>query len=240
MAESHHDKVAVISGAARGIGQAFAQRLAREGAYIVIADVLPATDTAKLVQEAGRDVLASKCDVSSESSVTELASEVTARFGRCDILINCAGIYPRQPFAEMTFADWRRMQAINLDSVFLMCAAFGPGMRARKWGRIVNMASATLGTVVSGFVHYVASKGGVVGFTRLWRRNSEMMALQSMRSHLASPDLRAPLHASHARAWPAWKTSSRLSPRCRPLSDPRCRAIWSARSPFLPATMPPS
>jgi (S)-1-phenylethanol dehydrogenase len=128
--------------------------------------VLPATDTAKLVQGAGRHVLVSKCDVSSESSVNALSAEVTARFGRCDIVINCAGIYPRQPFAEMTFADWRRMQAINLDSVFLMCAAFVPGMRARKWGRIVNMASATLGTVVSGFVHYVASKGGVVGLTR--------------------------------------------------------------------------
>ncbi len=134
MAESHHDKVAVISGAARGIGQAFAHRLARDGANIVIADVLPATDTAKLVQEAGRDVLAWKCDVSSESSVNALATEVTARFGRCDILINCAGIYPRQPFAEMTFADWRRMQAINLDSVFLMCAAFVPGMRGAQMG----------------------------------------------------------------------------------------------------------
>jgi NAD(P)-dependent dehydrogenase (short-subunit alcohol dehydrogenase family) len=66
----------------------------------------------------------------------------------------------------MTFAEWRRVQAINLDSVFLMCAAFVPGMRARKWGRIVNLASSTLGSVVSGFVHYVASKGGVVGFTR--------------------------------------------------------------------------
>jgi (S)-1-phenylethanol dehydrogenase len=141
MAESHHDKVAVISGAARGIGQAFAQRLARNGAHIVIADLRPATDTAKLVQEAGRHALVSKCDVSSENSVNTLAAEVTARFGRCDILINCAGIYPRQPFAEMTFADWRRMQAINLDSVFLMCAAFVPGIRARKWGRIVNMAS---------------------------------------------------------------------------------------------------
>lgn len=145
MTESHRDKVAIISGAARGIGQAVAQRLAHDGAHIVIADVLPATDTAKLVQEAGRDVLASSCDVSSESSVQGLAAEVTARFSRCDILINCAGIYPKQPFAEMTFADWRRMQAINLDSVFLMCAAFVPGMRARKWGRIVNMASALSG-----------------------------------------------------------------------------------------------
>lgn len=166
MADSHRDKVAVISGAARGIGQAIAQRLAHDGSHIVIADVLPATDTAKFVQESGRHVLASKCDVSSESSVNALAADVAERFGRCDILINCAGIYPRQPFAEMAFADWRRMQATNLDSVFLMCAAFVPGMRARKWGRIVNMASASLGTVVSGFVHYVASKGGVVGFTR--------------------------------------------------------------------------
>jgi len=146
MAESHRDKVAVISGAARGIGQAFAERLAHDGAHIVIADVLPATDTTKLVQESGRRALVSNCDVSSDSSVNALAAEVTARFGRCDILINCAGIYPRQPFSEMTFADWRRMQAINLDSVFLMCAAFVPGMRACKWGRIVNLASASLGT----------------------------------------------------------------------------------------------
>jgi len=166
MAKSHHDKVAVISGAASGIGQAFAQRLAHDGAHIVIADVLAATDTAKLVHAAGGHVLASNCDVSSESSVNALAVEVTARFGRCDILINCAGIYPLQPFTKMTFADWRRVQAINLDSVFLMCAAFVPGMRARKWGRVVNLASSTLGSVVSGFVHYVASKGGVVGFTR--------------------------------------------------------------------------
>jgi NAD(P)-dependent dehydrogenase (short-subunit alcohol dehydrogenase family) len=85
--------------------------------------------------------LVSNCDVSSETSVNALAAEVTARFGRCDILINCAGIYPLQPFAEITFAEWRRVQAINLDSVFLMCAAFVPGMRTRKWGRIVNLAS---------------------------------------------------------------------------------------------------
>lgn len=166
MAKSHHDRVAVISGAASGIGQAFAQRLAQDGAHIVIADVLPAADTVRLVEQARTHVLAWKCDVSSESSVKALAAEVSARFGRCDILVNCAGIFPLQPFAEMTFADWRRVQAINLDSLFLMCAAFVPGMRARKWGRIVNMASSTLGSVVSGFVHYVASKGGVVGFTR--------------------------------------------------------------------------
>jgi NAD(P)-dependent dehydrogenase (short-subunit alcohol dehydrogenase family) len=166
MAKSHHDKIAVISGAANGIGQAFAQRLAQDGAHIVVADLAPGTETVKMVEAAGRQALAHKTDVSSEESVKALAAEVAKRFGRCDILVNCAGIYPLQPFAQMTFADWRRVQAINLDSVFLMSAAFAPGMRERKWGRIVNLASSTLGSVVSGFVHYMASKAGIVGITR--------------------------------------------------------------------------
>ena len=76
-------------------------------------------------------MLAWQGDVSSESSVNALLTEVTARFGRCDILVNCAGIFPSQPFAEMTFTDWRRVQAVNLDSVFLMCAAFVPGNYSR-------------------------------------------------------------------------------------------------------------
>ena len=166
MAKSHHDKVAVISGGANGIGQAFGQRLAQDGAHIVIADIAAGSDTVKMVERAGRQALACKCDVSSEDSVKALAGEVTKRFGRCDILINCAGIFPNQPFDEMTFADWRRVLAINLDSVFLMSAAFVPGMKQRRWGRIVNMASSTLGSVVSGFAHYMASKAGIVGITR--------------------------------------------------------------------------
>jgi NAD(P)-dependent dehydrogenase (short-subunit alcohol dehydrogenase family) len=166
MAKSHHDKIAVISGAANGIGQAFAQRLAQDGAHIVIADIAFGDDTVKLVKTAGREALACKCDVSSEDSVKALAAQVAQRFGRCDILVNCAGIYPNQAFDTMTFADWRRVQAINLDSVFLMSAAFAPGMKQRQWGRIINMASSTLGSVVSGFVHYMASKAGCVGITR--------------------------------------------------------------------------
>jgi NAD(P)-dependent dehydrogenase (short-subunit alcohol dehydrogenase family) len=166
MAASHRDKIAVISGAANGIGQAFAQRLAQDGCHIVIADVASPDATVKLVEQAGREALACTTDVSSQDSVKALAAEVTKRFARCDILVNCAGIYPLEPFDKMTFADWRRVQSINLDSVFLMSAAFAPGMRARKWGRIVNLASSTLGSVVSGFVHYMASKAGVVGITR--------------------------------------------------------------------------
>ena len=178
MAKSHQDKIAVVSGAANGIGQAFAQRLAQDGAHIVIADIAPGSDTARMVEQAGRQALACTCDVASEDSVKALAAEVTSRFGGCDILINCAGIFPNQPFDQMTFADWRRVLAINLDSVFLMSAAFVPGMKQRRWGRIVNMASSTLGSVVSGFAHYKASKAGIVGMTRALRSTASARALR--------------------------------------------------------------
>ena len=135
MAKSHQDKIAIISGGANGIGQAFAQRLAQDGAHIVIADIAAGSATAKMVELAGRQALPCTCDVSSVESVNALSSDVTKHFGRCDILINCAGIFPNQPFDEMTFADWRRVMAINLDSVFLMSAAFVPGMKQRGWGR---------------------------------------------------------------------------------------------------------
>ena len=166
MGKGHRDKVAVITGGANGIGQAIAQRLAQDGALVAIADIAPADETVNLVAQAGREAIACTCDVTSPEAVKGLADAVERRFGRCDILINCAGIFPQQAFDTMTFADWRRVLSINLDGTFLVTAAFVPGMKQRGWGRIVNMASSTLGSVVTGFAHYVASKGGIVGFTR--------------------------------------------------------------------------
>jgi NAD(P)-dependent dehydrogenase (short-subunit alcohol dehydrogenase family) len=166
MAKGHQGKIAVITGGANGIGQAFARRLAAEGVDVAIADLAPADETLRMVDAAGRRALAIKCDVAAPEAVAALAAEVDNRFGRCDILVNCAGIFPQQPFDTMTYADWRALMAINLDGVFLATAAFVPGMKQRQWGRIVNMASSTLGSVVTGFVHYVTSKGGIVGFTR--------------------------------------------------------------------------
>ncbi len=166
MAKGHKDKVAVITGAAGGIGQAFAKRLAEDGVHIAIVDLGDASDTVKMVEAAGRQAIAVKCDVSSESAVDTMAKQVQAKFSHVDIVINCAGIFPQKEFVDMTFADWRQALSINLDSTFLVTAAFVPGMRARQWGRVVNMASSTLGSVVTGFAHYTASKGGIVGFTR--------------------------------------------------------------------------
>jgi NAD(P)-dependent dehydrogenase (short-subunit alcohol dehydrogenase family) len=166
MAKGHKDKVAVITGAAGGIGQAFAKRLAEDGVHIAIVDVIDGAATVKIVEAAGRQAIAVNCDVSSETSVAAMANVVNSKFGHVDIVINCAGIFPQKDFSEMTFADWRKVLSINLDGTFLVTAAFVPGMRARKWGRVVNLASSTLGSVVTGFAHYVASKGGIVGFTR--------------------------------------------------------------------------
>ena len=166
MSKGHQDKVAVITGAANGIGQAFAKRLAEDGAHIVVADRAAGDETVKLVEQAGRQALVLRCDVTVQADVAALRTAVERKFGRCDILVNCAGIFPQCAFDQMTFEDWRRVLSINLDSLFLVSSAFVPGMKQRGWGRIVNMASSTFGSVVTGFVHYVASKGGVIGFTR--------------------------------------------------------------------------
>ena len=166
MAKGHKDKVAVITGGSKGIGQAFAKRLAEDGVHIAIADVAPGADTVKMVEAAGRQALACSCDVTSPESIAAMAADVQKTVGRCDILINCAGIYPQRAFDDMTFEEWRRVLSLNLDSCFLVSKQFVPGMKQRGWGRIVNMASSTLGSVVTGFVHYVTSKGGIVGFTR--------------------------------------------------------------------------
>ena len=169
MASSHIGKVAVITGAAAGIGQAYARRLADDGAKVVVADAQDGDATVRLVQAAGGSAVAVRCDVSEPAQVAALAQAVEGQFGRCDILVNNAGIYPIQMFDEMTFADWRRLMAINLDAQFLTIKAFAPGMRHRRWGRIVNMASDTFLSNLTGFAHYIASKGGVIGLTRATR-----------------------------------------------------------------------
>jgi NAD(P)-dependent dehydrogenase (short-subunit alcohol dehydrogenase family) len=166
MAKGHQDKVAVITGAANGLGQAFAKRLAEDGVHIAIADIAPAADTVKMVEQAKRQALACHCDVTSPDSVAAMAAQVQKTFGRCDIVVNCAGIFPQLPFEQMKFEDWRRVLTTNLDSVFLVTSQFVPGMKQRGWGRVVSMASSTFGSVVTGFTHYVASKGGIIGFTR--------------------------------------------------------------------------
>ncbi|SRR5579875_546333 len=166
MGKGHQDKVAVITGAASGLGEAFAMRLVDDGVRVVTVDLKPAEKALAHAKAAGREALDVRCDITVPEQVDAMAKQVHERFGRCDILVNNAGIYPNQYFDQITLADWRRVMAVNLDAMFLLAKAFVPGMQQRRWGRIVNLASNTFGMVVEGLVHYVASKAGVIGFTR--------------------------------------------------------------------------
>jgi NAD(P)-dependent dehydrogenase (short-subunit alcohol dehydrogenase family) len=163
---SHEDKIAVVTGAGQGIGQAYARRLADGGAHVVAVDMVEPTETLSLVTEAGSRAVSVVGDISDPETADEVASVVEKEFGRCDILVNNAGIYPMAPFEDVDFALWRRLFAVNLDAMFLFCSALVPGMRSRGWGRIVNMTSNTVGLNITHCVPYIASKAGVIGFTR--------------------------------------------------------------------------
>lgn len=163
---AHAGRVAVVTGAASGLGRAYAERLARDGAEVVVADVQDGQETVAAICDAGGAAIAATCDVSSEEAVVALRELTVQHFGRCDILVNNAGVYPSIPWAELDFATWRRVVSINLDGTFLACKAFASVMADNGFGRIVNISSSTFEVPVPGFVHYVSSKAGVIGLTR--------------------------------------------------------------------------
>ena len=158
-------QTALVTGAARGLGFAAARRLAAEGARVALFD-RDEEALAAAVGLLGGSSLANVVDVASEDGVRVGVENVLAETGRIDVLVNNAGVYPHFPFEELTFADWRRVLATNLDGVFLCSHAVYPGMRARGYGRIVNVSSATFFIGYPGLSAYVASKGGIIGFTR--------------------------------------------------------------------------
>jgi NAD(P)-dependent dehydrogenase (short-subunit alcohol dehydrogenase family) len=161
-------QTALVTGAARGLGFAASRRLAAEGARVVLfdRDEEALAVAAETLTAAGAEALPDLVDVCDEAEVRGAVAQALAATGRIDVLVNNAGIYPHFPFEELTFADWRRVLATNLDSVFLCTHAVYPAMRERGYGRIVNVSSATFHIGYPGLSAYVASKGGIVGFTR--------------------------------------------------------------------------
>ncbi len=149
-------QVAIVTGGARGIGRSIAERLEGSGAVVEILDL------------ASPDPV----DVTDEGAVRAAVSRVLESHGRIDVLVNNAGIYPHTPFDELTFAEWRRVLATNLDSMFLVTHAVYPAMRRARYGRIVSISSAGFLVGEYGLVHYTASKGGIIGFTRSLARGA--------------------------------------------------------------------
>jgi 3-oxoacyl-[acyl-carrier protein] reductase len=162
-------KTAVVTGAARltGLGHAFCKGLANAGANVVIADSLDASESARVVAQAsGRDTLAVPCDLTNPEDVRALGATTEKRFGKCDILLHCAGVFPRHPFEEMSWEEWRLTMAVNLDALFHLGKVFLPGMKQRRWGRFIGISSTTFHAGYAGLSPYVASKAGLIGFIR--------------------------------------------------------------------------
>jgi NAD(P)-dependent dehydrogenase (short-subunit alcohol dehydrogenase family) len=163
---SHEGRTAFVTGAAAGIGQAYAQRLAADGANVVVADIADGSETVSLIEAAGSKGLAVECDVSSGEAVAAAAAAAAEKFGMVDILVHNAGIYPITEFKDMDFDEWRKVLSVNLDSAFHLCHELLPPMREQEWGRVVLIASNTFHAGIGGMSHYIASKGGLIGFLR--------------------------------------------------------------------------
>jgi 3-oxoacyl-[acyl-carrier protein] reductase len=165
------NKVAIVTGGARGLGKGFCLAMAEEGAKVVIADILDneAQQAAREIKDKGGSSISMKVDVSSEEETSRMAAETVKEFGRIDILVNNAAMLyglGRRPFYEISAAEWNRLMAVNLGGPFLCAKAVFPQMKEQQKGKIINMASETAFTGSKGFLHYVTSKGGILSLTR--------------------------------------------------------------------------
>jgi pyridoxal 4-dehydrogenase len=189
-------RVAIVTGGAQGIGKAIADNLAAEGASVVIADK-NGEGAEAAAPEGGAGILA---DMAQEEQVKSLVEATVERYGKLDIAVNAAAIVPFKAWDEIDFAEWRRIMAVNLDGTFLLTHYAQRPMREAGYGRIINIASNVIVAGTPNLAHYVASKGGVFGFTRAAARelgkygitvNSVAPGLTASEGVLASPHAEA-------------------------------------------------
>ncbi len=162
------DKVALVTGASRGLGKAIALSLAGAGAQLALVarDVRQLAAAAAECRAKGAKAVVFTADLSREEEIGRLGEQVKASYGRVDILVNNAGINIRKPLVEFTLDEWRQVIDTNLTSVFLMCRTFIPLMKGRGWGRILNLTSMMSHVALPGRTAYCASKAGLLGLTR--------------------------------------------------------------------------
>ena len=159
-------RVAIVTGAAQGIGRAIVDKLADEGATVVVADI-----NGEGAQEASPEGgMGLTVDISKEDDVRRMVDETLGAYGKLDVLVNNAAIVPFTAWDEVDFAEWRRIMAVNLDGTFLACHYGHKPMREAGYGRIVNIVSNVILAGTPNLAHYVASKGGIFAFTRALAR----------------------------------------------------------------------
>ncbi|MHB0958901.1 MAG: 3-oxoacyl-ACP reductase family protein [Pirellulaceae bacterium] len=183
------DRVALVTGASRGIGKAIAIALAKAGADVAVnyrSRHSEANETCAEIEKLGRRSVAMKADVSVAADVGQMVTTLEAELGLVAILVNNAGITRPQPVSEIAEQDWDEIIAVNLKSVFLVTQAVLPKMRAARWGRIVNLSSvaAQTGGVVG--PHYAASKAGILGLTHSY---ANLLAKEGITVNAIAPAL---------------------------------------------------
>jgi NAD(P)-dependent dehydrogenase (short-subunit alcohol dehydrogenase family) len=162
------DRVAIISGAASGLGRAAALRLAAEGAKIEILDIKDATETVEAIRASGGVAEAQLCDVTDEAQIKQVVEAIDKRHGKVDILVNNAGILSgRTPWHEITYEEMNRFIQINYLGYFNVSKAVYPLLKKSEHGRVINIASRTYFLANPGQMAYVAAKGAVMGMTRV-------------------------------------------------------------------------
>lgn len=159
-------KVALITGAAGGLGQAFSQKLAMNGFQVILVDYVDCTPLIQKIEAIGGNAKAYQCDLSQPDQVKHLVKQVLNDFGGCDVLVNNAAYIPLKRLAETDLSEWNKTFAVNVDATFILSQGFAPKMIEQGWGRIVNLASSNTGRPQKGFMAYIAAKMSVIGLTR--------------------------------------------------------------------------
>jgi len=166
------NKVAIVTGGARGLGKVYCLKMAEEGAKVVVADILvrEAEATASEIKAKGGAAIAVKADVTSEADTQQMAEEAVKKFGRIDILVNNAGFYhgmTRKPFNEIPSEEWDKMMEVSAKGTWICCKAVFPQMKKQGKGKIINISSEAVFAPTKGLIHYTAAKAAVIGITRV-------------------------------------------------------------------------
>ena len=166
-------RVAIITGAGRGIGAVYARALAAERARITVADIIDTASTVDVVKQAGGEAIGVPCDVTRPDQVRAMVGDTIKAFGKVDILVTNAALFADldfKPFTEIDETEWDRVMQVNRRGVFTCVKAVVPEMRRNGYGKIVNISSGTVFKGTPMMLHYVSSKGAVVAFTRALAR----------------------------------------------------------------------
>jgi len=162
-------RVAIVTGGGRGIGVSYCKALAEEGAKVVVSDIVDTERTVNIIKQAGGETFGIHCDVTKTAEIKAMVAKTIETYGKLDILVNNAALFAdlrMKSFLEIDEAEWDNMMEINTRGVFSCAKAAVPEMKKNGYGKIVNIASSTVHKGVPMMLHYVASKGAVMAFTR--------------------------------------------------------------------------